>query len=57
MRGPVGMAVASLVAVVALAAGIIMMTDHRDGRGVIFLVAAVAAAIIAVLARPRSRNR
>jgi hypothetical protein len=54
-RGPVSMAVASLVAVIALVVGISMMADHKDGRGVIFIVAAVAATIIAVLARPRTR--
>jgi hypothetical protein len=51
-RGPVYMAVAGLVAVVALIAGVLMMTDHESGRGVIFIVAAVVAAIVAVFARP-----
>ena len=54
-RGLVPMAVAALVAVVALVVGISMMADHKDGRGVIFIVAAAAAVIIAVLARPQSR--
>jgi len=49
------MAVASLVAVIALAAGIIMLAGHKDGRGAIFIAAAVAADVVAVLARPRSR--
>jgi hypothetical protein len=49
------MAVASLVAVIALVVGISMMAAHKDGRGVIFIVAAVAATMIAVLARPQSR--
>jgi hypothetical protein len=52
-RGPVYMAAAGLVAVVALIVGVLMLTDHKDGRGVIFIVAAVAAAIVAVSARPR----
>ena len=52
-RGPVYMAVAGLVAVVALIVGVLMMTDHKSGRGVIFIVAAVAAAIVATFARPR----
>lgn len=52
-RGPVYMAVAGLVAVVALIAGVVTMTDHKNGRGVIFIVAAVVAAIVAVFARPR----
>lgn len=51
------MAVAGLVAVVALIAGILMMTDHKSGRGVIFIVAAVVAAIVAVFARPRGRGQ
>jgi hypothetical protein len=46
------MAVAGFVAVVALIAGILMVTDHKDGRGVIFIVAAVVAAILAIFARP-----
>ena len=52
-RGLVPMAVAALVAVVALVVGISMMADHKDGRGVIFIVAAVVAAIVAMVARPR----
>ena len=52
-RGPVYMAVAGLVAVVALIVGVLMVVDHKSGRGVIFIVAAVAAAGVAVLARPR----
>ena len=52
-RGPVYMAVAALVAVVALIAGVLMMTDHKSGRGVIFIVAAVVAAIVSVFARRR----
>ena len=51
--GPVSMAVAILVTVIALVMGIIMLAHHKDSRGVIFIVAAVAAAIVAVLARPR----
>jgi glucose uptake protein GlcU len=47
------LAVAGLVAVVALIAGVLMMPDHKRGRGVIFIVAAVVAAIVAVFARPR----
>ena len=47
------MAAASLVAVIALVVGIIMLADHRSGRGIIFIVAAVVAAIVAVLARRR----
>jgi phosphate starvation-inducible membrane PsiE len=47
------MAVAGLVAVVALVAGVLMVTDHRSGRGVIFIAAAVVAAIVAMFARPR----
>ena len=47
------MAVAGLVAVVALIAGVLMLTDHKSSRGVIFIVAAVMAAIVAVFARPR----
>jgi hypothetical protein len=52
-RGPLAMAAASLVAAVALAMGIIMMDHHKDGRGVVFIAAAVAAAVLSVLARPR----
>jgi glucose uptake protein GlcU len=52
-RGPVYMAVAGLVAVIALIAGVLMLIDHKNSRGVIFIVAAVAAAIVAVFARPR----
>jgi glucose uptake protein GlcU len=52
-RGPVYMAVAALVAVVALIGGILMMADHKSGRGAIFIVAAVVAAIVVVFARPR----
>ncbi|MFY9933922.1 MAG: hypothetical protein WAK82_38540 [Streptosporangiaceae bacterium] len=48
------MAVAGLVAAVALIVGVLMLTDHKHGRGVIFIVAAVVAAIVAVAARPRS---
>lgn len=48
------MAVAGFVAVVALIVGILMVTDHKNGRGVIFIVAAVAAVIVAVFARPRN---
>ena len=47
------MAVAGFVAVVALIVGILMVTDHKSGRGVIFIVAAVVAAIVAISARPR----
>jgi phosphate starvation-inducible membrane PsiE len=47
------MAVAGFVAVVALIVGILMVTDHKSGRGVIFIVAAVAAVIVALFARPR----
>jgi phosphate starvation-inducible membrane PsiE len=47
------MAAAGLVAVVALAVGVLMLTDHKSSRGVIFIVAAVVAAIVAVFARPR----
>jgi hypothetical protein len=47
------MAVAGLIAVGALAFGILMLTEHRDGRGLIFIAAAVAAAVVAVAARPR----
>ena len=47
------MAAAGFVAVVALIVGILMVTDHKSGRGVIFIVAAVAAVIVAVFARPR----
>ena len=52
-RGPAYMAIAGLVAVVALVIGILMITDHKSGRGVIFIVAAVVAAIVAMFARPR----
>lgn len=52
--GPMSMAVAILVAVIALVIGIILMAHHKDGRGVIFIVAAPAAPIIALLARPRT---
>jgi glucose uptake protein GlcU len=38
------MAVAGLIAVVAVAAGVLMLTDHKSGRGVIFIVAGVVAA-------------
>ena len=48
------MAMAILVAIIALVMGVIMMAHHKDSRGVIFIVAAAVAAIIAVLARPRS---
>ena len=47
------MAVAGFVAVVALIVGILMVTDHKHGRGVIFIVAAVVAAVVAISARPR----
>ena len=47
------MAVAGFVAAVALSVGVLMLTDHKSGRGVIFIVAAVVAAIVAVSARPR----
>ena len=50
---PVYMAVAGLVAVVVLIGGVLMMTDHKSGRGVIFIVVAVMAAIVAIFARPR----
>ena len=52
--GLISMAMAILVAAIALIMGIIMMVHHKDSRGVIFIVAAGAAAIIAVLARPRA---
>jgi hypothetical protein len=52
--GPMSMAMAILVAVIALGIAITMMVHHKDSRGVIFIVAAVVAAIIAVLVRPRS---
>ena len=52
-RGPVYTAAAGVVAVVALTAGILMMTDHKSGRGVISIVAAVVAVIVAMFARPR----
>jgi hypothetical protein len=52
-RGPVYMAVAGLVAVAVLIVGILMLIDHKSSRGVIFIVAAVVAAGVAVLARPR----
>jgi hypothetical protein len=45
--------VAGLVAAVALIVGILMMIDHKSGRGVVFIVAAVVAAIVAMVARPR----
>jgi phosphate starvation-inducible membrane PsiE len=51
------MAVAGFVAVVALVAGILMVTDHKSGRGVIFIGAAVVAAIVAISARPRRNSR
>jgi len=47
------MAVAGLVAVIALIAGIVMLTDHKSSRGLIFIVAAVLAVIVALFARPR----
>jgi hypothetical protein len=47
------MAAAGFVAVVALIVGILMVTDHKSGRGVIFIVAAVVAAVVAISARPR----
>jgi phosphate starvation-inducible membrane PsiE len=47
------MAVAGFVAVVALSVGVLMLIDHKSSRGVIFIVAAVVAAIVAVSARPR----
>jgi glucose uptake protein GlcU len=47
------MIAAGLVAVIALAVGILMLTDHKSGRGIIFIVAAVVAVIVAVFARPR----
>ena len=53
---PVYMAVAGLVVVVALIVGVLMMTDHRSGRGVIFIVAAVVAVIVAVFAPPEMRR-
>lgn len=52
--GPMSTAVAVLVAVIALVMGIIMLAHHKDGRGAVFIAAAVVAAVIAVLARPRS---
>jgi glucose uptake protein GlcU len=52
-RGPAYMAVAGLVAVIALVAGIVMLTDHKSSKGLIFIVAAVLAAIVALFARPR----
>lgn len=52
--GPMSMAMAILVAVIALVMGIFLMVHHKDGRGIIFIVAAAAATIIAVLARPRT---
>jgi glucose uptake protein GlcU len=52
-RGPGYMAVAGLIAVVAVAAGVLMLTDHKSGRGVIFIVAGVVAAVVALFARPR----
>jgi hypothetical protein len=52
-RGPVFMAAAGLVAVDALTVGVLMVTDHKSGRGIIFIVAAVAAAVVAIFARPR----
>jgi glucose uptake protein GlcU len=52
-RGPVYMAVAGFVAVVALSVGILMLTDHKSSRGVVFIVGAVVAAIVAMSARPR----
>ena len=51
-RGPLAMAVAGLVAVIALAMGVIMIAHHKDSRGVIFIAAAAVAVILAVLARP-----
>jgi glucose uptake protein GlcU len=47
------MAVAALVAVVAVIAGVLVLTDHKSGRGVIFIVDGVVAAVVALLARPR----
>lgn len=51
------MAVAGLVAVAALVIGVLMLTDHKSGRGVIFIVAAVVAVIVAIFARPRGSSR
>jgi hypothetical protein len=45
--GPMSMAIAILVAVIALVTGVILMVHHKDGRGVIFVAA--AAATIAVI--------
>jgi glucose uptake protein GlcU len=53
----VAMGVAGLVAVVALIVGVLMLTDHKNGRGVIFIVAAVVAVIAAIFARPRRSSR
>jgi hypothetical protein len=53
-RGPVHMAAAGLVAVITLTLGIVMLADHKSGRGVIFIVAAVVAVGVAVYARPRA---
>jgi glucose uptake protein GlcU len=47
------MAVAGLVAVIALVAGIVMLADHKSSRGAIFVVAAVVAVVVGVFARPR----
>jgi hypothetical protein len=47
------MAAAGLVAVVAVIVGALMIIDHKSGRGVIFIAAAVVAAIVAIFARPR----
>lgn len=52
-RGRGYVAVAGLVAVVAVIAGVLMLTDHKSGRGVIFIVAGVVAAVVALFARPR----
>ncbi len=50
-RGPLGAAIAALVAVIALALGITTLLDHRPVRGAILLIAATAALLVAALAR------
>ncbi len=52
-RGPVSMAAAGFVAVVALSVGILLLTDRKSSQGAIFIAAAVVAAVVAVSVRPR----
>ena len=52
-HGPVAVVGSALVALIALALGLVLVTGHHPVRGAALLIAAALASVVAVLARRR----